>query len=175
MAPAAVKYGVENKMGKDLPDEAYGATVAVGGALSEGRDAKSRSVAVSTSWTRYRTRFMADDEHVRRLLVEGSSAEAVTVAQNEPSQPSAHPYPRNHAVRGQFLRFLNRVARASRTGCPSTWTCATPTATSARAEPRCTSPSSRRSRVGDEGLRGAGNVSQYVKLGLRHAVDNADA
>jgi len=35
-APAVVKYGVEDKMGRDLPDEAYGATVAVGGALYGG-------------------------------------------------------------------------------------------------------------------------------------------
>ena len=58
VAPAAVKYGVENKMGKDLPDEAYGATVAVGGALygGEGRKvALGGGVHVVES---LRTRFM---------------------------------------------------------------------------------------------------------------------
>jgi hypothetical protein len=39
-APAVVKYGVEDKMGRDLPDEAYGATVAAGGALYGGHGRK---------------------------------------------------------------------------------------------------------------------------------------
>ncbi|KAA9399673.1 hypothetical protein [Haloarcula sp. CBA1129] len=40
VGPAAVKYGIETKMGKDLPDEAYGATVAVGGAVYGGEGRK---------------------------------------------------------------------------------------------------------------------------------------
>lgn len=40
VGPAVVKYGVETKMGKDLPDEAYGATVAIGGALYGGEGRK---------------------------------------------------------------------------------------------------------------------------------------
>ncbi|WP_254272165.1 hypothetical protein [Haloarcula marina] len=39
-APALVKHGVENKMGKDLPDEAYGLTVAAGGAVYGGAGRK---------------------------------------------------------------------------------------------------------------------------------------
>ncbi|WP_225334908.1 hypothetical protein [Halomicrobium urmianum] len=36
LGPALVKYGVEDKAGRDLPDEVYGGTVAFGGALYGG-------------------------------------------------------------------------------------------------------------------------------------------
>ncbi|MBO4248871.1 hypothetical protein IL252_13685 [Halomicrobium sp. IBSBa] len=40
MAPELVQYAVEDKMGRDLPNEAYGATVAAGGALYGGAGRK---------------------------------------------------------------------------------------------------------------------------------------
>lgn len=36
IAPAIVKWGIEDKWGKDLPNEVYGGTVAVGGAIYGG-------------------------------------------------------------------------------------------------------------------------------------------
>jgi len=57
-APAGVKYGVETKMGKDLPDEAYGLTVAAGGAIYGGA---GRQVAIGGgihTLEALRTRFM---------------------------------------------------------------------------------------------------------------------
>jgi len=40
VAPEAVKYGVEDIMSRDLPDEAYGGAVVVGGALYGGMGRK---------------------------------------------------------------------------------------------------------------------------------------
>jgi len=60
-APALVKYGVEDKMGKDLPDEAYGATVAVGGAVYGGA---GRKIAIGGGvhvLEALRTRFTGDN------------------------------------------------------------------------------------------------------------------
>jgi len=49
---------------------------------------------------------------------EGATAEAVTVAQNAPSSPVPTPFLRISPERGQFLRFLNRVARGQEAGIP---------------------------------------------------------
>jgi len=40
MAPELVQWAVENKMGRNLPNEAYGATVAAGGAVYGGAGRK---------------------------------------------------------------------------------------------------------------------------------------
>jgi len=40
MAPELVRYGVEDQMGRSLPNEAYGATVAVSGAVYGGAGKK---------------------------------------------------------------------------------------------------------------------------------------
>ena len=57
-APAAVKYGVENKMGRDLPNEVYGLTVAVGGAVYGGEGRKVALGGGVHTMEALRTRFM---------------------------------------------------------------------------------------------------------------------
>ncbi|MEA5388343.1 hypothetical protein VB779_15725 [Haloarculaceae archaeon H-GB11] len=60
LAPAAVKYGIEDKWGKDLPDEVYGATVAVGGAIYGGIGRKVALGGGVHTLEALRTRFMED-------------------------------------------------------------------------------------------------------------------
>jgi|GEM_PF-646187 len=49
---------------------------------------------------------------------EGATAEAVTTAQNAPASPVPTPILEITPERGQFLRFLNRVAKGEESGIP---------------------------------------------------------
>ncbi|MGB9953689.1 hypothetical protein ACOZ4F_14985 [Haloarcula marismortui] len=49
---------------------------------------------------------------------EGAAAEAVTTAQNAPGSPVPTPILEITPERGQFLRFLNRVAKGQESGIP---------------------------------------------------------
>lgn len=52
------------------------------------------------------------------FAAKGSSAEAVTTYQNEPSAPRPSPIFEVNPERGTFLRFLNRVAKGEEEGIP---------------------------------------------------------
>ncbi|MDG5778197.1 hypothetical protein VB773_01455 [Haloarculaceae archaeon H-GB2-1] len=60
IAPAAVRYGIEEKAGKDLPDEVYGLTVVVGGAIYGGAGRQAAVGGGIHTLEALRTRFTED-------------------------------------------------------------------------------------------------------------------
>jgi hypothetical protein len=109
---------------------------------------------------------------------EGSTAEAVTVAQNAPASPRPTPILEITPERGQFLRFLNNVAQGDQGGMPVYMDLRDsngdklPTSTSLYF---AVEPSGHESTMKvSEVLK---NISQYVKLGIseQRNVDNIDS
>jgi len=109
---------------------------------------------------------------------EGESAEAVTVAQNAPASPRPTPILEIVPERGQFLRFLNRVAQGQQDGIPIY-----ADLRDANGDPMPTNtslyfavePSGHESAMKvSEVLK---NISQYVKLTIseQRNVDNIDS
>jgi hypothetical protein len=60
VAPAGVKYAIEDKWGKDLPDEVYGGAVAIGGAVYGGAGRKVALGGGVHTLEALRTRVMED-------------------------------------------------------------------------------------------------------------------
>ena len=61
MAPEVVQYLIEEQAGRDLPNEAYGATVVAGGALYGGAGRKVAVGGAVNVMEEARSRFMGDN------------------------------------------------------------------------------------------------------------------